>query len=74
MSARGRPCSPWRQLPTEKCPLVLSPYWILTVWNRDNWQRLPLVRDKLGSVEGVFMMYTGTPRGLLLDRTCADLE
>jgi len=45
-----------------------APAQNLTVWPLDISQGYPLVRGKVGNVNGVFMLDTGTPWGLLLNR------
>lgn len=50
-----------------------APAQDLTVWPLDISQGYPLVRGQVGSVKGVFMLDTGTPWGLLLNRARVDL-
>lgn len=45
-----------------------APAQDLTVWRLDISQGYPLVRGQVGGVKGVFMLDTGTPWGLLLNR------
>ncbi len=45
-----------------------APAQDLTVWPLDISQGYPLVRGQVGDVKGVFMLDTGTPWGLLLNR------
>ena len=46
----------------------------LTVWPLDISQGYPLVRGQVGNVKGVFMLDTGTPWGLLLNRARVPLS
>jgi len=45
----------------------------VTVWPLDISQGYPLVRGQVGDVKGVFMLDTGTPWGLLLNRARVQL-
>ena len=50
-----------------------APAQDLTVWPLDISQGYPLVRGQVGDVKGVFLLDTGTPWGLLLNRARVDL-
>lgn len=50
-----------------------APKQDLTVWPLDISQGYPFVRGQVGSVKGVFMLDTGTPWGLLLNRKRVEL-
>ncbi len=50
-----------------------APAQDLTVWPLDISQGYPFVRGQVGGVTGVFLLDTGTPWGLLLNRARVDL-